>query len=225
MSYWDYGYRNFPKAAPRPNAVKGKERKKFGITWWGRKWIELVESKGADQRMARGRAYARAERVFGIKLEIGSIVAKVEGSLGNYSVRVKFRTLDEKRWAKIIEDIRDSPATLGTILNNEMPQDMKEVCGLDPVPENFESKCSCPDYANPCKHIAALYYVLADEIDKAPQILFKLQGIEPETLFAGLSGVMVKAPKVKNKIIKKKRSVKSGKLHKVTKTKKPKKRK
>ncbi|MEW6528623.1 MAG: SWIM zinc finger family protein [Candidatus Micrarchaeota archaeon] len=192
-NHWD-----FPKAAPIPKPVPGKKGKKFGITWWGQKWIKLVESKGDEKRMARGRAYARAERVFDIRLEKGNLSAKVEGSLGDYSVDISFKTHTKKRWERIIKNINNSPEVLGVLLNNEMPLNIEEICGVSLIPESFESKCSCPDWVNPCKHIAALYYVLADEIDKAPQILFKLQGIEPEALFELLSSkrILLKTTKV-----------------------------
>ena len=101
---WNY----YPPAAPRPKPVEGKRNKKFGLTWWGKKWISLVESRGDYERMSRGRAYARANRVFNIKLDIGKISAKVEGSSGNYNVSMKFGTFSETKWKLIISKVINS---------------------------------------------------------------------------------------------------------------------
>ncbi len=194
------GWYYFPKASPMPKAVEGKHRKKFGLTWWGRKWIEAVECEGTEQRMARGRAYARADRVFGMDVRPGVVKAKVEGSLGDYVVKINVEKFSEKQWAGIIERIRESPA-LGVVLNNQLPEDIEEVCGVDLIPSDLEADCSCPDWENPCKHIAAAYYVLADEIDKAPAILFKLRGIEKNDLLAGLQGIRLQKPLVVKKVL------------------------
>ncbi|MBI5036674.1 SWIM zinc finger family protein [Candidatus Micrarchaeota archaeon] len=188
--WWYYG--GYPRASPRPQAVAGKHGKKFGLTWWGRQWLDAVESEGDDQRMARGRAYARAEKTFHIKLKPGAVSAKVEGNYGTYSVNIKFKQFGGEAWEKIIKRIRSSPKALGALLNNELPENVEKVCGVKLIPRELDADCSCPDYANPCKHIAAVYYVLADEIDAAPQILFLLRGIEHGKLQAALMGVAAK---------------------------------
>ena len=171
----------------RPKPVAGKRNKKFGLTWWGKKWINAVESMGDSNRMSRGRAYARAERVFNIKLDFGRITAKVEGSHGNYNVKADFKKLKDKQWEYLIGKIRGSHA-LGMVLNNQLPEDIEDICGFDFIPSDVIADCSCPDYENPCKHIAALYYVMADEIDRAPLILFKLFGMDKNDLFSALTG-------------------------------------
>jgi len=180
-----YRYHWHP-SSPRPIAVKGKERKKFGETWWGKKWINGVESIGDDKRMSRGRAYARAEKVYDIKLSSGKIAAKVEGNSGNYSIHINFQKYSNKEWDRILSKIRSNPAIFGRMINNELPENLDNVCSCKLLPENMEAECSCPDYENPCKHIAALYYTLADEIDCAPQILFLLRGLEFEKLKSAL---------------------------------------
>lgn len=188
--YWDY----FPKAAPRPKAKPGKERKKFGSTWWGQKWVEVLSEFEYDQRMSRGRAYARADKVKNFRLSKGSITATVKGSLGNYKVDISFKKFKDKDWDKIIQKLNQAPIVLSGLLNNEMPTNIKEITGYSFVPGSFESECSCPDDANPCKHIAAVFYTLADEIDYDPMILFKLRGMDKEDILAKL-GVIESAKK------------------------------
>jgi len=179
-NYW--GYYDFPRAAPRPKAALGKERKNFGNTWWGKKWVEILSKYEDDQRMARGRAYARADKVKKFKINEGAITAMVEGSLGDYNVSVKFKKYNEKEWLKIIKKLNETPIILGSLLNNEMPQNIDEHIGNPLIPSSFDSKCSCPDYANPCKHIAAVFYTLADEIDYDPMLLFKIAGMSKENI-------------------------------------------
>lgn len=182
-------YDRFPKAAPRPKAKPGKERKKFGSTWWGEKWVEILSEFEYDQRMSRGRAYARADRVKNFNLKEGGITATVKGSMGNYKVNIKFKKFGGKDWNKIIQKLSSTPIVLSGLLNNEMPKDIEEITGYSFVPNSFESECSCPDYANPCKHIAAVFYTLADEIDYDPMILLKLKGMDKEQVLSKL-GVM-----------------------------------
>lgn len=183
--YWNY----FPKAAPRPKAKPGKERKKFGETWWGKKWVEVLSEFEHDQRMSRGRAYARAERVKNFKLAEGGITARVQGSMGIYKINITFKKFSSKKWDAILQKLSGTPILLSGLLNNEMPEKIEEMTGHSFVPDSFESECSCPDYANPCKHIAAVFYTLADEIDYDPMILFKLKGMGKEQLLSRLGVV------------------------------------
>ncbi|MBU2638131.1 MAG: SWIM zinc finger family protein [Nanoarchaeota archaeon] len=177
--HWDY----FPKAAPRPKPKPGKARKNFGETWWGKKWVESLSDFEYDQRMARGRAYARAEMVKNFKVDEGNISAAVKGSMGNYKVSINFNKFSKQKWNGIIKKLGNTPIIAGKLLNNEMPERIDEVAGCSFVPNEFKAKCSCPDYANPCKHIAAVFYTLADEIDYEPMMLFKLRGMSKESLF------------------------------------------
>jgi len=180
--YWDF----YPRAAPRPKAKPGKERKKFGTTWWGKKWVEVLSKYEHDQRMSRGRAYARADMVKKFNIAKCLISANVKGSSGNYKVRINFKKFSDKEWSKITKKMASKPILLSKLLNNEMPEDIEKSVGHSFIPKSFKAECSCPDYANPCKHIAAVFYTLADEIDYGPMILFKLKGINKEELFGKL---------------------------------------
>ena len=180
--YWDF----YPRAAPRPKAKPGKERKKFGTTWWGKKWVEVLSKYEHDQRMSRGRAYARADMVKKFNIAYCLISANMYGSSGNYKVRINFKRFSDKEWSKITKKMASKPILLSKLLNNEMPEDIEKSVGHSFIPKSFKAECSCPDYANPCKHIAAVFYTLADEIDYGPMILFKLKGINKEELFGKL---------------------------------------
>ena len=183
MSYYDGWY---PPSAPRPKPKPGKERKRFGATWWGKKWIDGVEKRGESGRMSRGRAYARADKVYGIKIQKGKVIAQVQGNSGRYKVHVGFPEFKSQEWDRIIATMRKSPA-LGTILSNELPENIDRIIGKPLIHPGQDIRCSCPDWERPCKHLAALYYVLSDEIDKAPQILFMLRGMGPQDLYRQLT--------------------------------------
>lgn len=205
-----WNYYDFPKAAPRPQAAPGKERKKFGETWWGKKWVGILSSYEDDQRMARGRAYARADKVRKFSVHEGKISATVIGSSGNYKVNVAFKKHSEKNWQKTIQTIKNTPLLLGKLLNNEMPEELEKATGLKFIPASFTSDCSCPDYANPCKHIAAVFYTLADEIDHDPLRLLQIQGMSRDTLFSklGMGDTIQGQEKVGEKVDKKRPKLK-----------------
>ena len=207
-SYW--GYYDFPRAAPRPKAKPGKERKKFGNTWWGKKWVDMLSKYEDDQRMSRGRAYARADKVKKFKVNEGIITAIVEGSLGDYKVSVKFKKLNDKEWLKIMKKLNKTPFILGSLLNNEMPENIEKHIDTPLVPSQFNSKCSCPDFANPCKHIAAVFYTIADEIDYDPMLLFKIAGMGKEEILNKLD-VLENTDKLGSEEIKIKRTKKGKK--------------
>lgn len=175
MNYWYY-----PPSAPRPTPVEGKRNKKFGLTPWGRRWVEAVEKEGDEARLSRGRAYARAERVYNIKFEKGKITAKVKGSR-TYTVSAEMKPFSKGEW-KCISGKLQRGELAGSLLNNELPENINKLIGVPLIDHKLTSDCSCPDWGDPCKHVAALYYVLSDEIDKAPMILFALRGVSKEAL-------------------------------------------
>ncbi len=173
FDYWGY----YPPTAPRPKPVAGKRNKKFGLTWWGRRWVDIVEARGDENRMSRGRAYARAEHVYNIRFDKGKITAKVKGNSGTYKVTAAMKQFSEKDWTRMAARLQQSDA-LGPLLNNELPEHIDRILGVQLIDPKLRSTCSCPDWGDPCKHVAALYYVLADEIDKAPMVLFALRGVQ-----------------------------------------------
>ncbi len=180
-----YGYYDFPKAAPRPKAKPGKERKKFGETWWGQQWVEILSDFEGDQRMSRGRAYARADMVKNFKIREGSISATVKGSR-MYKITISFKKHSSKDWEKIMQKMAETPIVLSSLLNNERPESIHKITGYSFVPKSFDADCTCPNYANPCKHVAAVFYIIADEIDYDPLILFSLNGMSKNKLFKNL---------------------------------------
>ena len=158
-------------------------RSDFGKTWWGKAWVHALEHLGRHyaNRLPRGRGYARGGHVLSVGVsDDGIIRAFVQGTRRTpYSVVIKLRNLTPEERAALSREVRENPFMLAELLSGSLPE------GLGPLilpsrEEEFETQCSCPDWANPCKHIASVLYILANEIDKDPFILFRVRGIDPE---------------------------------------------
>jgi len=165
------------------------KQKTFALTWWGKRWIEALERLGViwENRLPRGRTYARKGRVIKYDIKPGLISARVSGSRKTpYKVKIKVRQFQEKTKEEIFSILKQRPVLVSTILNLTLPEhiiDLFRDHGIDLLPtteEEFDTDCTCPDWANPCKHIAAVFYVIAEVIDNDPFVLFTLRGIPKE---------------------------------------------
>lgn len=184
MSRWDgWGwYKPVPKQPPPQRGIK---LKKSGATWWGRRWIEALErmSHGYSNRLARGRSYARAGRTHDLIVKAGRVSAKVTGSRPTpYTVTIALTTLADTVWDKAIAAMASQAQFSAELLAGEMPREIDSVfkqtrASLFPLKEaDLVTKCTCPDWANPCKHVAATHYVLGEALDRDPFLLFELRG-------------------------------------------------
>jgi uncharacterized Zn finger protein len=192
--YGDYDY--FPVSKPRQvkDGIKTKkEHGAIGETWWSKRWLKVLESFGMGARLTRGRSYARQGQVVSIEIVPGQVKAKVQGSqVRPYKVEIKLEPLSTAQWDKVIEAMSEQAIFAAKLLAGEMPQDIEEAfasakVSLMPASSNeLETDCSCPDWSNPCKHIAAVYYILADQFDSDPFLIFKLRGRSKEEIIAAL---------------------------------------
>lgn len=176
-------------AQSRPIQAKGgiraqAQRGQFGESWWAKRWIAALEGFNLGGRLQRGRAYARKGQVLSIAIESGTVEAKVQGSRPQpYHVQIKVKLLSAQEWQKVA-DVASRQAIYGAkLLAGEMPQDIEaafETAGLSLFPKrsfDLQTHCSCPDSSNPCKHIAAVYYLLGEEFDRDPFLIFQLRGM------------------------------------------------
>jgi len=171
-----------------------------GASWWSRRFIALLESFGLGSRLERGLAYARSGQVSELDVEPGIALAKVQGSrFTPYRVRIRPQPFSEHQWRRAEKAIAAQALTLATLLAGEMPPDIEEVLAdvkLSLLPSSYEelrASCTCPDAANPCKHTAAVYYVLAQRLDEEPFALFTLRGRTEEELLERLRSRRAKA--------------------------------
>jgi len=199
MSYWDWGYY---KPKPRIKAKGGiksqSKRGSFGESWWAKRWIATLESFNIGARLGRGRSYARSGQVLSIDISKGEVKAKVQGSSPKpYSITIKVKTLSDADWKKLADALSTQAIFAAKLLAGEMPQEIEQAftgAKLSLFPEklrDLETNCSCPDWSNPCKHIAAVYYLLGEEFDRDPFLIFKLRGSTREefTKLLGATGV------------------------------------
>ena len=196
MRWWN-DYPRFKRSIPR--AVKGgikaqSKRGTFGESWWARRWITVLESFNIGARLGRGRSYARGGQVLSIEIDKGKVGAKVQGSRPKpYDVKLEIKTLQAADWKKLAKTLSREAIFSAKLLAGEMPQDIEKAfkeAGLSLFPEklkDLKTACSCPDWSNPCKHIAAVYYLLGEEFDRNPFLIFKLRGMNREDLIATLS--------------------------------------
>lgn len=221
MRRWGY-YDYFRPSIPRP--VKGgikaqSKRGGFGESWWARRWIAVLESFNIGARLGRGRSYARNGQVLSIEIEKGEVKAKVQGSRSKpYDIKIHIKALSATDWRKLAKALSHQAIFLAKLLAGQMPEDIEKAfkgSGLSLFPEklrDLKTDCSCPDWSNPCKHIAAAYYLLGEEFDRDPFLIFKLRGMSREEL-VGLLGceskqldqtgnkITTKSPKHKPRLI------------------------
>jgi uncharacterized Zn finger protein len=187
----------YPKA--RPKEVKGgiKAQTKsgaFGKSWWAKRWIGVLESFNIGARLARGRSYARRGQVTAIDIGPGKVTAKVQGSRPTpYAVTIEIPQLADTDWEKLVVELNSQAVFAAKLLAGEMPQDIETAftkADLSLFPKSvkeIKTSCSCPDYSNPCKHIAAVYYLIGEEFDRDPFLLFRLRGTDRERICGRLA--------------------------------------
>ena len=162
--------------------------------WWAQRWIDVLESFGWIRRLERARIYAREGNVLNIDFHDGAQVsAQVQGTAPEpYQVSLSLDSFDDEQWQYVIESMAERAIFSAKLLAGEMPQNIEEVftangLSLFPLTKfDIHSKCSCPDQANPCKHIGAVYYLLGDRFSEDPFVLFQLRGRAKEQIIAAL---------------------------------------
>lgn len=161
--------------------------------WWSQRWLDLLDSYRFKKRLERGRNYARQGNVLSIEFKGAKVLARVQGSDPEpYKVSLSLDPFSEEQWGYVIETMSQKSIFAAKLLAGEMPQNMEDVFtsnGLSLFPftlSDVHSKCSCPDKANPCKHVAAIYYQLGDRFSEDPFVLFQLRGRTKEQIISDL---------------------------------------
>ncbi len=191
---------------------------RFGATWWGRLWIRGLEQLGDEyeNRLPRGRQYAEEGHVSHFVVRPGEIEARVHGRK-TYNVTLGLPALTPAQWERALARIAQESRFVASLLAGEMPQGLDETfreagASLYPkVPKELQTHCDCPDWANPCKHVAAVCYVMAEALDRDPWLLFDLRGKSRDEVFqalqAALEAAAVAAPKRRGRPPKRKQTV------------------
>ena len=162
-NYW--GYYEPAKPIEVEEGIKTRSKRgEIGETWWSKRWIDILKSFNMGARLTRGRSYARRGQVISIDVEPGKVKAKVQGSRRRpYSVEMKLHPLSKTEWNKVTGVMASQAIFAAKLLAGEMPKNIEEAfndvnISLFPASgDDLDTDCSCPDWANPCKHIAAVY--------------------------------------------------------------------
>lgn len=186
----------YPPSKPLPveDGVKARSsRGAIAQTWWSERFVEVLEGLGMGNRLQRGRSYARKGQVISFDIGAGAVTAQVQGSRPQpYRVRIGITAYGKAEWAEVEEALAGNAWYTARLLAGEMPGDIEDVFfdhGLSLFPASdreLSLDCSCPDRAVPCKHIAAVFYLLAESFDEDPFTILAWRGRSREDLLDNL---------------------------------------
>ena len=183
---------------PKPITVEGglqarSQRGRIGDTWWSQRFIAVLETFGIGSRLQRGKRYARTGQVLAMDVTAGQVKASVQGSRAKpYRVFIETAVLTAPEWQAVESAMASSAVFAAKLLADEMPEEIERAFADSSVSlfptsaDGLDSACSCPDWENPCKHIAAVYYLLAEAFDADPFLIFAWRGRTKEDLLTGL---------------------------------------
>jgi uncharacterized Zn finger protein len=191
----------FPPSRPRKaeGGIKARSKRgSIGEQWWSRRFIDVLESFGLQTRLSRGRNYARSGQVLTLDIGTGHVTAAVQGSrIKPYRVKLTVDPLTTRQWRRVEEALAARAVFRARLLAGEMPAEIEEVfadCGTPLFPKSerdLEMTCSCPDWEVPCKHLAAVCYVLAEAFDDDPFAMLAWRGKGRADLLAALRRLSV----------------------------------
>ncbi|PWU14657.1 MAG: hypothetical protein C5B49_12825 [Bdellovibrio sp.] len=159
------------------------EGRAIAKTFWGKAWCDHLESfSDYENRLPRGRTYVRNGSVVHLEIDKGSIEALVQGS-SLYKVKIRVDCVDARKWRKITESCSGEIDSVIELLQGKLSSAvMKSITdrqdGLFPLPHEISLDCSCPDWAEMCKHVAAVLYGVGAKLDEQPDLLFKLRHVD-----------------------------------------------
>ena len=188
--------KRYPVRIPRSaSGIRAQEsRGGTGRSWWARRWTEILEGMGLGGRLGRGKSYAVSGQIVSMEIEGNRVFAKVVGTRPDpYEVTVDFREPSAEAKSRIVAKLKAEPMLVARLLVDELPLEVEEIfrsegCHLFPGgklgPGKYDmtTRCSCPDYANPCKHTSAVLVILGEQIARRPATLVELRGITLEEL-------------------------------------------
>jgi uncharacterized Zn finger protein len=203
MPFWDDP--DYSKSGPIrvENGIRARSRRgDIGSSWWSRRFIAVLESLKLGGRLARGRSYARSGQVLALEVRAGAVLATVQGSRPRpYTVRIKLGVLKPKQWAEVEREIAGQAIYRAKLLAGEMPEDLEDVFAELGVPlfpasaRELTMTCTCPDDSVPCKHVAAVLYLLAEAFDGDPFLVLAWRGRDKDTLLRNLRSSTVDTPR------------------------------
>ena len=175
----------YNKRRQAPKTAEGASQKTYGATWWGAQWLHALGEFDYSNRIPRGKTYANKGLVHNLAIDGSILSAQVTGSRPKpYTVHLAFVPFNASQQQRLMELVAANPHFLSKLLNRELPPELHQAAlkaGISLFPQHWDElrgMCSCPDYALPCKHMAAVFFVVAHEIDKDPLMVFTLRGFD-----------------------------------------------
>jgi uncharacterized Zn finger protein len=193
MSWREFGYKPTRPVETDKGIKARSKRGAFAEHWWAQRWLQALERITDAGRLRRGQSYARKGQVLSIDEKAGAIAARVQGSRATpYKITIRLEPFNDAQWQAVIDALAERAIFSAQLLAGEMPQEIEEAfsaAGVSLFPDRkseLVTDCSCPDYANPCKHVAATHYILGEQFDEDPFLLFRLRGRSQEQITAAL---------------------------------------
>ena len=190
---YDYYFKPTKPKEAKDGIKARSKRGSFAKNWWAQRWIAALERLVDSGRLSRGRSYARKGQVLSIEETKDGIAARVQGSRKTpYKVNIQIKSLTDAEWDKVFDAMAEQAIFTAQLLAGEMPQDIEQAfeaakVSLFPAKRgDLKTDCSCPDYANPCKHVAATHYILGERFDEDPFLIFRLRGRTQEQVMQAL---------------------------------------
>ncbi len=205
MSYYNYPpyvsvAQKKAKAARKLKQLKKKnpdikpimiEGKTIAKSWWGKSWnVNLERYADYSNRIGRGRSYVRHGAVLDLKIDNGKVNSLVQGSGSRpYAVEIEIKSIEKANWKKIKDQCEGELDSLQGLLAGKFPRELSDIFmarkhGLFPSPKEIAFSCSCPDWADMCKHVAATLYGIGARLDEDPSLFFKLRNVEIKELIS-----------------------------------------
>lgn len=195
---WDDPWRRYAESKPLPadGIATSKQRGAMAEHWWSKRLVEVLDDYGLGTRMQRGRRYARSGQVLTIDVTPGLLSAQVQGSRRTpYMVTVRSAPGSDDAWAAVEAALRGQVGLVARLMAGEVPSELEAIAadaGMALFPgrwRDLTARCSCPDWESPCKHLAAVLYVYADQLDDDPWLLLTWRGRSRAELLAHLESV------------------------------------
>ncbi len=190
----DYGPPRRVDGGLRARSTRGA----IGVSWWSRRFLEVLESFALGTRLTRGRSYARAGQVLRLDVAPGVVTAVVQGSRAKpYQVSVALPPFPARLWERIEQELAAQAFFSARLLAGDLPAELEELFVAAEAPlfpaaiGELDQRCSCPDVAVPCKHLAATFYLLAEAFDADPFTLLHWRGRSRADLLARLRRLRV----------------------------------
>ena len=175
---------------------------KLKRTWWGERFLQALQESMDDGRLSRGRSYSSPTRLLRFDIKNRHVTAHLKGNknpyfgvyeVPYYDASIQLKTIPANKWKAIIKDISNNAGWISRLLMNEMPDTIERAFTAQNVhllpasDSDLLTNCTCPDWANPCKHVAGTYYKVASMLDRDPFLLFQLRGMDKTQLQQALA--------------------------------------